>query len=200
MKTRAYRGSLAGVALVAAFAASLAHATPSYSVDVSGFGTEALNPSSDTIKLDANNTSAGLGDFNLQSGLYFVGDSGWENDVLSYSFSENVTIDGQTQAINVTMQNTVRNPTGPNTDFLTIFSSPAVYFSGAGVDFTTGGYVSDAHYVGGSSKFSLTADLSRPELFSVPQQSVPEPMTLALFGVGLLGLVALRRRPRMQRA
>ena len=145
-----------------------------------------MSPSSDTLTLSAGSTTTPLGIFDLQPATFFVGDSGFLSGTFPYTFNENVTINGDTQTVPISVSLVVTNPNQANLDTLAILASTSpIFFAGPGVDLTIQSYATSGYGVGGQENFMLTANLA---------QHVPEPGSLALFGLGLLSLVIKRRK------
>ena len=180
--------SVFALSLFAALSVFPLLSSASYVLSTPGIGNQALTPSVDTLTLNTSTGTASLGVFNLQSGVFFVGDSGYLSGTFPYTFNENVTIDGDTEIVPVSVSLVVTNPTQANLDTLQILaSSSSVFFSGPGVYFTINSYQSPGLGVNGSADFTLTANLTQA-------QSVPEPATLGLVTAALAGLAIARRR------
>ena len=162
-------------------------ASADYLVSTPGIGTQLLAPSSDTLTLDAGLVTTPLGNFNLQTGTFFVGDSGMLSGTFLYTFNENITIDGDTEIVPISVKLIVTNPTQENLDTLSILTSASpVFFAGPNVDLTILSHVTPGFGVGGFENFTLTANLA-PHA-EVSPFSVPEPSTFALLSLGIVGL------------
>ena len=176
------------LAAILGLAISIAPMTASadYLVSTPGIATQLLAPSADTLTLNSGLVTTPLGNFNLQPGIFLVGDSGMLSGTFSYTFNENITIDGDTKIVPISVQLVVTNPTQENLDTLSILTSASpVFFAGPNVDLTILSHVSPGLGVGGSDNFTLTANLS---------QHVPEPSTFALLSLGIAGLGFGKRR------
>ena len=161
-------------------------ASAAYIVSTPGIATQLLAPSTDTLTLNAGLVTTSLGNFNLQPGIFFVGDSGMLSGTFLYTFNESITIDGDTQIVPISVQLIVTNPTQENLDRLSILTSASpVFFAGPNVDLTILSHVTPGFGVGGFENFTLTANLApHPEISPF---SVPEPSTFALLGLGIVG-------------
>jgi hypothetical protein len=161
-------------------------ASADYLVSTPGIGTQPLAPSNDTLTLNAGSATTPLGSFNLQPGIFFVGDSGMLSGTFSYTFNESITIDGDTELVPILVQLIVTNPQQANTDTLSILTSPSpVFFAGPNVDLTIQSYGSPGLFVSQSANFTLPATLT---------EHVPEPGTFVLLSLGVAGLGFSRRK------
>jgi hypothetical protein len=154
-----------------------------YSVSTAGGPAYTIIPSADSMTLNANATTTSLGEFILQTGTFYVGDSGYLSATIPFTYTENVTINGDTESITLSAQDVVTNPNQANTDVLTIFAGSSKLFAGAGVYLNTEAYVSPGLYVGQSAPITLKATLT----------AVPEPSSLAFIGFALLGILLCAR-------
>ncbi len=164
--------SLRTLALVALnlVVAVAAHANP-ITFSTSAVAPITIGPSSDTVELYSNSTVLpDLGSITFQTGNVFIGNSPIADQIISFSFSDMVTINGITQNITISGQDNVT--TGPDT--ITIFSGNPVAFGDLslqlnGITFSGGGSV------GENIPFTLSADLTQ----------TPEPASFALLASGI---------------
>lgn len=148
----------------------------------SGVATMRMSPSADTLTLGASSvTTAALGMFNLQNGVFTVGNSGALTGTFNFNINENVTINGETHALVLSAEDIV----GINNDTVMIFPSSPLVFSSSNVALTT--LLLSLATTAQTNNFTLEGKLN----------TVPEPSTLGLLGTALAGLaIALRRRGR----
>lgn len=195
--------SLIASALVAAAAVALP--AGAYEIQASGLSDFALAPSADRVTINAGTaTTANLGSFLLQTGNYFVGNSGFLSGTFNYNVNQEITIDGQSLIVPFALSNRVSNPDQDNTDSLTISQVDPVFFSDANVFFNISTYQSpNVGVIGQNTPFSLSGFLAAGPVIDVPPEQpvtgeIPEPSSMALMLAGSLGLMgfASRRRAR----
>ncbi len=166
--------NLALFALLGA-ATSAAHADP---ITISAVASTPLGPSADTFSLDSSSSS--MAPVVSQSGTFNVGDSGNLVGTFSFSFIDNVTIDGTTEALSLYGQDDVTLAA----DTLSIFASGPIP-------------IGDATW--SLRPFTITAGNIQPYavqlIADVAPSSTPEPAGLFLLGTGaLVTAFSIRRR------
>jgi hypothetical protein len=158
-------------------------------VSADGVGPVTIIPSSDTITLNAsgpttyNVTNSLL--INVQGGTLFIGNSQIPNQVVPFSLTENITINGQTKSLTLTGTDNVTS----SQDIVTINAGPTLFFSGASVTFKTQQVSVSGTLVGQQVPFTLQANIT----------AAPEPGTIAMAASALpVGLVVWMRRRRVR--
>jgi hypothetical protein len=170
------------IALATAFLdfATMADAAP-YST--SGVSSAVIAPSGDAIGLAPGlGTLTVPGIYALNAGTWDISDSGALITTITGSLSETLAVNGSTIAISVPYTLDV----SATQDTFTIDPGATYLVGGANLTLLgTGALIATSL---GSIPFTVNADLT-----SVPV-AVPEPVSLALLGIGLAGLGLIRRR------
>lgn len=183
----------ATLALATAALAPIQASAVVYNVSTTGLVAPfTLSPSADVLTLNSGSVSTEAPSFAFQSGRYSVGDSGSLLGAFDFDITEQITINGVTKAILLSVKNIV----GSVADTLTISMADSVFFAGPNVSFQVQQYVSPSLTTGASANFSLIASLT-PQTVAVPEMpaEVPEPASLALMlgGVLAMGSLAVKR-------
>jgi hypothetical protein len=138
-----------------------------------------LNPSSDTLSFDASTEDVSAPGAFVQSGMFYVGNSNISDQTVPFTFTDAVTVNGITQNLVFTGQDTVT--AGP--DVLTLDALGPVYFGDTELDFSSLTATGNGT-VGESLPVNLDATVTDP---------TPEASTLALVGIALVGLFVITR-------
>jgi hypothetical protein len=166
---------LAALVATIVFAAQASAGT----ISTAGVATTLIGTSHDSIALIANNQTLAFTDtptlFNLQTANFGLQYSTAETD--AFVLNENVTINGVTHSVAFNF-----------TDFITDPSDTLVLAQGAAMQFGTVSF----QLMGTSINTNSLGD----HFFTVQAKisDVPEPASLAIFGLGLLGFAAARRK------
>ncbi len=176
--------SLRNSAVIAAFAllpifTSIAAKADTIAISTSDVAPITLGASTDTISLPSSSLSSLPGtNLNIATGVFYVGNSPIAYQVIPFSFTESVTINGITKDITVFGEDNVTAAA----DIATIYAGDPVQFGD--VTFTIDKFTSDPGGVDAFLPLNLTADVSQ----------TPEPSSLWLLSTGMLGTAASIRR------
>ncbi len=142
--------------------------------------TTTLAPSADTFSLNDGSVTVDptTGPFVFQTGDFIIGNSNIPDQIIPFTFQDNITIDGITQDLTFSGQDSITN----TEDDLTIFASAPVQFGNE--VFALQGFTVPGTAMGQDVPVELVATVT------------PEPGTFVLFGTGLLGVAVFAARKR----
>lgn len=157
---------------------SVCLATP-ITISSSGLASTVLGPSSDTLSLNAGSGTydSDAGPFIFQTGDFVIGNSAIPDQIIDFSFHEMITINGITQDILFSGQDSVTQ----TADILTVFGGQAVVFGDQ--TFTLTPFTLSGDNIGDYS-IGLEASVT----------PTPEPGTIVLLGTGLIGAALVQAR------
>jgi len=162
------------------------------SISAAGAGPLALAPSADKVELVAENTGYNVASnvptvVYLQDALITIGNSGSLSTVINFAQSQNITVNGDTQAVSFSGTATIT----PSLDSFVLDESIVYTFAGNVLFKVLGGAISFNQF--GTFTVELFAEITADNVNVV----VPEPASMAMWGFGALGLtLAARRKSR----
>ena len=144
-------------------------------VTSSAVSTTVLAPSSDSVSLDAGSGTfdSTSGTFLFQTGDFIIGNSNIPDQVIPFSFQDSITLNGITQEVTISGQDSVTS----TSDDLTIFGGTPVMFGNE--IFTLQSFDVSGYNLGDDLPIDLEANVT------------PEPGTFLLRGTGLFGVAAM---------
>lgn len=148
-------------------------------ISASAVSSFTLGSSADTLSFNSSSETVNASGVFTQNGTFDVGNSNIPNQTISFTFTDDVTVDGVSKNLIFQGQDVVT--TGPDT--LTIDALGPEHFGNIVLSF--GSFTVEGN---GTVGQSLPVTLSASEV-----SPTPEPGSIALLGTGLFGLAALLR-------